>query len=153
MSQCGQNETCSPSRLKKRADFVRARSGTKVHEKAFVLQLIGSNDPDNSDLRAGFTVTKRVGNAVERNRIKRRLREALRQTSLPAALSGHDAVFVARREALDISFERLISDIQIAFGKALKKASPNPVAKAGRKGQNPQQEEAAGSAQAKPPQH
>ncbi len=152
MSETGHSDICSLSRLKKRADFVRARHGAKAHERAFVLQLIDSSDPDNMGLRAGFTVTKKVGNAVERNRIKRRLREAIRQMSLPPALAGHDVVFIARREALDISFETLISDIKTAFGKAMKKAASNPVAKAKRTGQNPQRKEAVGSAPAKPPQ-
>ena len=89
-------------------------------------------------MRVGFTVTKKTGNAVVRNRIKRRLREAIRQVSLPEKLAGHDAVVIARREALDIPFENLICDITSAFEKVLKKpaATPNGVANDGRTGQN-----------------
>jgi len=124
------------SQLKNRADFLRARNGSKAHEKAFVLQLIHTTD--SRGLRVGYTVTKRVGNAVIRNRIKRRLREAIRQMGLSEKLAGHDAVLIARREALDISFENLICDITSAFEKALKKhtATPNGVANDGRTGQN-----------------
>jgi len=142
MSQdSGSEASLTVSRLKNRADFLRARDGSKAHEKAFVLQLIPTTD--STDLRVGYTVTKKVGNAVVRNRIKRRLREAIRQMSLPEKLSGHDAVFIARREALDIPFENLICDITGAFQKALKKsaekkpaATPNDVANDGRTGQN-----------------
>ncbi|MGI9356120.1 MAG: ribonuclease P protein component [Rhizobiaceae bacterium] len=124
------------SRLKRRADFHRARNGSRAHEKAFILQLIRSTD--SNDLRVGYTVTKKVGNAVVRNRIKRRLREAIRQMRHPEELSGFDAVFIARREALDIPFETLICDITSALEKAHKKliATSNGVANGGRTGQN-----------------
>ena len=54
--------------------------------------------------RFGFMVSKRLGNAVTRNRIKRRLREVVRQTDL---IEGWDAVFIARRGAEKVSFEQL----------------------------------------------
>lgn len=116
------------SRLKNRADFIRARGGARAHGKSFVLQLL-END-GSGDLRVGFTVTKKIGNAVMRNRIKRRLREAVRLSTLPATLASHDAVLIARREALDIPFQDLICDITSAFQKALKKggAAPKTVA-------------------------
>ena len=108
------------SRLKKRADFLNARNGARSHERAFVLQLIERKD-DDSQLRVGFTVTKKVGNSVIRSRIKRRLREALRHATVPVLASGCDAVLIARIEALNEPFEALTSSVSAGLDKALTK--------------------------------
>ena len=63
-------------RLRQRADFLAAASGAKVHAGAFVLQ--ARQREDETQPRVGFTVSKKVGNAVERNRVRRRLREIVR---------------------------------------------------------------------------
>ena len=104
------------SRLKDRADFLKARQGARSHERAFVLQL---RDPGESgggvknidQLRVGFTVTKKIGNAVERNRIKRRLREAIRLAELPEECRGKDAVLIGRHTALTEPFDSLIASV------------------------------------------
>ena len=62
-------------------------------------------------------MTKKVGGAVERNRIKRRLREALRTPGL-ATDAAHDYVLVARRDALTVPFAGLIADLRKCFGEA-----------------------------------
>ena len=62
-------------------------------------------------MRIGFTVTKKTGNAVERNRIKRRLREAVRMATIPEVARGKDAVFIGRRSALTLPFEQLVQDV------------------------------------------
>ena len=106
------------SSLKDRADFLKAREGARSHERAFVLQLRQRNDHEDAGLRVGFTVTKKVGNSVERNRIKRRLREAVRLADLPDDCSNKDAVLIARRAALTCPFESLVD----AVGHSLRNA-------------------------------
>ena len=61
--------------------------------------------------RFGFTVTLKVGNAVERNRIRRRLKEAVRLIGHDHALDGYDYVLVARRKALNLPFAVLTSEL------------------------------------------
>jgi ribonuclease P protein component len=108
------------ARLVKRQDFLAARKGTRAHSRAFVLQLLPRKcTQDDAPLRIGFTVTKKIGNAVMRNRIKRRLREAVKEAAFPPALAAHDAVIIARIEAAEILFTDLISDLEHAFAKAL----------------------------------
>ena len=65
--------------------------------------------------RIGFTVTKKTGNSVERNRIRRRLRAAAKNVMSAAGKPGFDYVLVARREALAASFEALIKDLERAL--------------------------------------
>ena len=65
--------------------------------------------------RVGFTVTRKIGNAVVRNRIRRRLKEALRAARLLEAEADHDYVLIARREALARSFAALVEDLRRGF--------------------------------------
>ena len=93
-------------RLKRRADFLAAAKGVKVARRAFLLQ--ARDRADDGPPRFGFTVSKRVAvKAVERNRIKRRLREAVRLVGEPRAAKGYDYVLVARRPALHMPFAEM----------------------------------------------
>ena len=78
--------------------------------------------------RFGITVTKRIGGAVERNRIKRRLREALRLSPDLSASPGRDYVIVAKAEALTVDFQALRADLTNAVRKIRQSAKPRSAA-------------------------
>lgn len=100
-------------RLTQRADFLAASSGIKVSVPTFLLQ--GRRRGDEGPARCGFTVSKKVGNAVERNRVRRRLREIVRLSAGKRMRSGHDYVLVGRRAALNAPFARMIEDFDGAL--------------------------------------
>lgn len=97
-------------RLKKRADFLTAASGRRFYSKCFSVQGV-SREADGDGLRLGLTVTKRVGTAVERNRIKRRLRPACEQALFQFGDMDIDIVIIARRSILDIDYADLIIEL------------------------------------------
>jgi ribonuclease P protein component len=103
-------------RLRQRADFLAAATGTKVPAAAFVLQ--SRKRADEGPVRFGFTVSKKVGNAVERNRVRRRLREVVRLAEPDRLRSGHDYVLIGRRAALKVPFDRLTQDFEGALRRA-----------------------------------
>jgi ribonuclease P protein component len=100
-------------RLRKRADFLEAAKGARAPVQGFVLQV--RRRQDQGPVRVGFTVSKRVGNAVERNRIRRRLRELVRLLPAGRLQAGHDYVMVGRRPALALPFQRLAQDFEFAL--------------------------------------
>ena len=85
---------------------------------AFVLQ--ARKRADEGPTRVGFTVSKKVGNSVERNRVRRRLREVVRLLPPDRLRSGHDYVLVGRRAALQVPFARIAQDFEGALQKAHK---------------------------------
>jgi ribonuclease P protein component len=97
-------------RLRQRADFLAAKQGVKASTSAFVLQ--ACKREDDGPARVGFTVTKQVGNAVERNRVKRRLREIVRLSATERMRSGHDYVLIGRRAALEQPFPRMLDELE-----------------------------------------
>jgi ribonuclease P protein component len=103
-------------RLRQRADFLAAASGIKVPATAFVLQ--ARNRRDTGPARFGFTVSKKVGNAVERNRVRRRLREIVRLSAASRPQAGHDYVLVGRRAALNQPFAAMTQDFEGALRRA-----------------------------------
>jgi ribonuclease P protein component len=72
-------------------------------------------DAATAQPRFGFTVTKAIGGAVERNRIRRRLKAAVAAVADAAARPGQDYVLIARKAALDLPFETLKKDLERAF--------------------------------------
>jgi ribonuclease P protein component len=110
-------------RLRRRADFLAAAAGGKAQATGFagfVLQM--RQRDDTGPARIGFTVSKKVGNAVERNRVRRRLREMVRLSGARVA-AGRDYVVIGRRAALALPFDRLKDDFAAAVGKVGRKPS------------------------------
>ena len=108
------------TRLKKRTEFQAVAKGISRSRKAFKIQTIKrkterSIQINPSSIRIGFTVTKKTGNSPERNRIKRRLREAWQIVAPTCAKAGYDYVLIGRRHALLIKFEELKSDLENAI--------------------------------------
>jgi ribonuclease P protein component len=100
-------------RLRQRADFLAAATGAKVPTAAFILQ--ARKRDDNGPFRVGFTVSSKVGTAVERNRVRRRLREVVRLSAATGLSAGHDYVLIGRRTALSLPFEQISQDFKRAL--------------------------------------
>ena len=100
-------------RLRQRADFLAAATGSKVPATGFVLQ--ARKRGDEGPVRVGFTVSKKVGKAVERNRVRRRLREIVRLAKPAWMRAGHDYVLIGRRAALELPFARMTQDFEGAL--------------------------------------
>jgi ribonuclease P protein component len=113
-----------PSRLatlKRRADFLRIRNGARHATRAFVLEAKRRGESDKpspaTQARFGFTVSKQVGGAVERNRIRRRLKAAVCDVVHEHTNHDFDYVLIARRAALDTAFAVLVSDLVNALDR------------------------------------
>ena len=103
-------------KLRKRNDFLRLTRARRIHSASFVLQ---SHDrSDDAPLRVGFTCSKKVGNAVARNRAKRRLRELARSVFPVSGKSGHDYVLVGRANVTAITkFVAMQAELETALQK------------------------------------
>jgi ribonuclease P protein component len=103
-------------RLRRRADFQRAARGRRARAEAFALQANRrATASDGLGARIGFTATKKLGGAVRRNRIRRRLKEALRLSENLETRPDHDYVVMAQPPALVRRFDLLLSDLERAF--------------------------------------
>jgi ribonuclease P protein component len=116
-------EEVQVDRLKKRADFLRAARGIRRVEGAITLETCATPEPESAGgrLRIGFTASKKIGNAVIRNRAKRRLRAAASQLLPLLGRGGHDYVLVARGTTVARPFQALLSDITTALKSAHRK--------------------------------
>lgn len=115
--------------LSHRRDFLKANAtGKRFVTSTFILQCQtrDSTHPAGCGARYGFTVTRKMGGAVERNRIKRRLREAVRKKALILSRDGNDYILISRNRALDCPFEVILNDIEFAFSRihAMKDGHP-----------------------------
>lgn len=102
--------------LRQRADFLAANGGLRVGTPAFVL-LVKPRGDDSAQPRIGYTVTKKIGNAVVRNRIKRRFRALVRQVLADHGLPGADHVLIGRGEAMTRDFAVMQADLVRALDR------------------------------------
>jgi ribonuclease P protein component len=116
--------------IKKRADFLAiTATGKKFITGTFILQAaqLKKDNTDNPP-RFGFTVTKKMGNAVTRNRIRRRLREAVRLSGIRHSQDGYDYVLIPRHKAKDCPFSDLLRDMDFAFSRIIYMKDNTPTA-------------------------
>jgi ribonuclease P protein component len=101
-----------PDRLTRRSEFLAAAKGRRFHTDLLSIQRIErpAGPGEAAPARFGLTVTRKVGTATERNRIRRRLRAALR-TGAADGRANHDYVIVARRDVLGAPFPALVETI------------------------------------------
>ena len=108
-----------PSSIRNRADFNAARRSPSFGTPGFLLVRRERDDSDGP--RLGLTITKKIGNAATRNRIRRRLKEAARLTFGELALNNSDYLIIARGASATRSFALLLDDMKRALLRLSKK--------------------------------
>lgn len=108
------------SRLKNRPDYLRVARGRRYAVPGLVLQAKSRSEADAAstgpeEVRIGFTATKKTGNAVKRNRIRRRLKAAASEVMSVAAKPGYDYVLVGRAATFDRPWQSLLDDLGLAL--------------------------------------
>lgn len=101
------------ARLRKRPDFLRVQAEGRRRSGRHVTAVVLASSVAEARARFGLVVTRKLGGAVVRNRIKRRLREVLRRVGM--RLSGSDVVLLARRSAADAPWDELVADVSRAL--------------------------------------
>lgn len=101
--------------IRKRADFLAANRGLRVARPGFVLL---AHPNGGQGKRFGVTVTKKIGNAVVRNRMKRRFRELLRAALPESGLPDHDHVLIGREGGIERDFARMREELAEALRRA-----------------------------------
>ena len=107
--------TVEISVLRRRADFVAANRGLRNARPGFVLL---TRPNEGLGKRFGVTVTKKIGNAVVRNRMKRRFRELLRAALPDAGLADHDHVLIGREGGVERDFAAMRAELSAALARA-----------------------------------
>jgi len=105
----------SLSVIRKRSDFLAANRGLRNAKPGFVLL---TRPNDGQGRRYGITVTKKIGNAVVRNRMKRRFRELLWAALPGGGLPDHDHVLIGREGGVERDFARLAEELEAALLRA-----------------------------------
>jgi ribonuclease P protein component len=103
--------------LSRRSDFVAANGGKRISTPGFLLLVRDRQDADPA-IRVGFTVTKKIGGAVIRNRMKRRFRAIAREIIPAKGLPGSDHVMIGRSKGIERDFSLLRSELEGALDRA-----------------------------------
>lgn len=102
--------------ITKRADFLRANRGRRYARPGFVL-LVSDRQDDDPAIRLGITITKKVGNAVVRNRMRRRFRELMREMLDEKGKPGADHILIGRGGGIEMDFALLRAEMAQALGR------------------------------------
>ncbi len=113
MAQAGEKQISNSklNMIRKRADFLAARKGVRANAATLRIETFKTDNTDSKP-RLGLTVTKKNGNAVMRNRIKRRMRAAIICNGTGEMRAAHDYVFISRPNALNAPFDTLRHDVR-----------------------------------------
>lgn len=111
--------------LKRRPDFLRAQRGVKAVRPTLVLQCRARRDMEGKGIRFGFTATRKLGGAVVRNRVKRRLRAAVRQLDAGLAGAGCDYVLIGRAVTATAPFVQIMDDLHGAMNTVRRRQDPS----------------------------
>ncbi len=118
MNAANKNENIELGMLKKRSEFLYVRDGFYSAKGGVVVQMRkneASTKGDDGSIRMGFTATKKIGNAVIRNRAKRRLREVARTLLPELGMPGYDYVLIARASTTARNWTDLLDDTRKAL--------------------------------------
>ena len=102
--------------IKKRSDFLAANRGKRYATPGFVL-LVRDRRDDSPAIRLGITITKKVGNAVIRNRMRRRFRALAQEMLADKGKAGADHILIGRDSGIERDFDALRADMVKALGK------------------------------------
>jgi ribonuclease P protein component len=114
-------------RLRQRKDFLAAAKAARAATPGFVIQRRARED--DAPVRIGFTVSRKVGTATERNRVRRRLRELVKRLDLISMRPHCDYVLVGRRDALGRNFAVMLDDLRTALIRLERPARPQGTAR------------------------
>ncbi|MDA8708710.1 ribonuclease P protein component [Hellea sp.] len=109
--------------LRKRSEFLFVREGRYQARGGIVVQ--ARENPDSRHIRVGFTATKKIGNAVIRNRAKRRMRSVALETLPKLGQKGTDYVFIARNSTITTPYQDLVGDTQKALSSLAQMTKKN----------------------------
>ncbi|MEM6615565.1 MAG: ribonuclease P protein component [Pseudomonadota bacterium] len=108
------------ARLRKRRDFLTVAKGVKVVRPSLVLQcghaIASTDEPEFAHF--GFTATKKLGHAPCRNRVRRRLKAAVRDLGPRLSEPGRAYVLIGRYATATIAYDRILEDLTIALKRA-----------------------------------